>query len=353
MLQNSYVLILGLVPLNPRMLRAETGVDPLPYFYMVACVEDGLRGNLGAPMVRGGVDKHGAGWSGNRSNMLPAHMPLMLPYATKSGVPQEMLISKFGVDQSTASRRLAVILELLTDIKRMPIAVAVADEIGEPTRRGRRGARPRDQLRRHRVQDRGARRSRVERRGVLGQGRRNDGQGRVPVQFGRSAHGNGRCRARQEDDITALRESILFRENLTKSITDPDTPAADRFTINADKGAIGADKHWPGADLRVPTKKARGQRRLPPDARQRNYEINSDRAIIENVFREMKVYRAIGSVLCGSVRNLSDTVLFVTDVVNFQRMMRCRDLSRTHRKHRKPGPKTLRSRGRKLRKTSE
>lgn len=40
----------------------------------------------------------------------------------------------------------------------------------------------------------------------------------------------------RKHDITALRESIPFLGNLTKSITDPDTPAADRLTINTDKG---------------------------------------------------------------------------------------------------------------------
>ena len=353
-LQNSYVLILDQVLLNPRMLRAETGVDPLPYFYMVACVKDGLRGNLGAPMVRGDVDKHRAGWRGNWSNILPAHMPLMLLYATKSGVPQEMLMSKFGVDQSTVSRHLAVILELLTDVKSMPTAVAVADEIG---------GTPLDEV----VEALGhvinfdVTEFRIEAPADPGS---NDAaySGKVGATTAKAAFlcssagllmAMGDVMPGRRHDITALRESIPFLGNLTKSITDPDTPAADRLTINADKGAIGADKHWPGADLRVPTKKARGQKRLPPNARQRNYEINSDRAIIENVFREMKVYRAIGGIFRGSVRSLSDTVLFVTGVVNLQRMMGCRDPSRTHRKHRKPGPKTPRSRGRKPRKTFE
>lgn len=116
---------------DPARLRAETGVDPRPYFYMVACVKDGLKGDLAMPLARGGVNEHRAGWQGNRCKILPAHMPFLLLHAARGGNPQEMLESKFGIDQTTISRCLSLVMSLLTRPGTMPTVVAIADEIAE------------------------------------------------------------------------------------------------------------------------------------------------------------------------------------------------------------------------------
>lgn len=92
---------------DPARLCAETGVEPRPYFYMVACVKNGLKGDPATPPARGGTDGHRAGRQGNRCNTLPAHMPFLLLHAARSGNPPEMLESRFGMDQTAISRHLA------------------------------------------------------------------------------------------------------------------------------------------------------------------------------------------------------------------------------------------------------
>ena len=324
---------------DPHRLRVETGVDPLPYFYMVACMKDGLRGNLAMPLVRGGIDEHRAGWQGNRCKLLPVHMVFLLLYAARSGNPQEMLESKFGLDQTTISRYLARTLSILTNPERMPTAVAVADEIAET---------PGDEV----VEAIGhvincdATEFEIE---APGDNESNDEafSGKAQTTTAKAVFmcnqaglllAMGSIDPGHKHDITALRASLPFLGDITKSMEDPNTPKNRRMTINLDKGMLGADKEWPGANVKIPIKRAKGQAELPPDALAHNYSIDSDRAIIENVFRRMKVYRLIGGIFRGSVNDLGDMTVFVTGVVNLQRIMGCIDPARSHRKHPPHGP---------------
>ena len=55
--------------LDPKRLRAEAGQDPPTFYYMAAVLEDMLRGDVFAPLLRGGVDEHKASWVGNRCKL--------------------------------------------------------------------------------------------------------------------------------------------------------------------------------------------------------------------------------------------------------------------------------------------
>ena len=318
---------------DPARLRAEAGVDPRPYFYMVACIKDGLKGDLAMPLARGGVDENRAGWQGNRCRILPAHMPFLLLHAARSGNPQEMLESKFGIGQTAISRCLDLALSLLTRPETMPTIMAIADEIAET---------PGDEV--------------VEAIGhvincdvtefeIEAPGDKESNNAAYSAKaytttakaaFACSQAGllmaMGDIMGSRIHDINALRDTLPFLGDITRSMEDPDTPQDRRMTVNVDKGMQGADKKWPGADVRIPIKRKKGQKKLSDEDRAYNYTIDSPRAIIENQFRRMKVYRLIGGIFRGSIGDLEDMVVFVTGVVNLERIMGCIDPERSHRK---------------------
>ena len=318
---------------DPARLRAETGVDPRPYFYMVACVKNGLKGNLAMPLVRGGIDEHRAGWQGNRCKILPAHMPFLILHAARSGNPQEMLESKFGIDQTTISRYLSLTLALLTDPGTMPTIVAVADEIAET---------PGDEV--------------VEAIGHVincdvtefeieapGDSDSNEAafSGKAQTTTAKAVFlcnqaglflAMGELMEGRKHDIVALRETLPFLGDITRSMEDPSTPEDKRLTLNLDKGMQAADKEWPGANVRIPRKRAKGQKELSAEDRAYNYSIDAPRSIIDNGFCRIKTYPLVGGIFRGTIIGLGNTVVFITGVVNLQRIMGCIDPARSHRK---------------------
>ena len=318
---------------DPARLRAETGVDPLPFFYMVACIKDGLKGNLAMPLVRGGVDEHRAGWQGNRCRLLPAHMAFLLLHAARSGNPQEMLESKFGIDQTTISRYMRLALGILTSPEKMPTAVAIADEIADT---------PGDEV----VEALGhvinCDVTEFEIEAPADKDSNNDAfSGKAQTTTAKAIFAcaqaglilaMGHIMPGRKHDITALREMMPFLGDITRSMEDPDTPWDKRMEVNVDRGMVSADKELPGATVWIPVKRAKGQKELEPWDKAYNRSINSDRAIIENVFRRMKVYQLIGGIFRGSINDLEEMVVFVTGVVNLQRIMGCIDPARSHRK---------------------
>ena len=325
---------------SPRCLRVEAGVDPLPYFYMVACIKDGLGGSLAMPQVRGGIDERLAGRQGGRRRLLPAHTVLLLLYAARSGNPQEMLESKFGLDQTAISQCLAGTLSILTNPERMPTAVAVAGEIA-----GTPGDEAVEAI--GRVINFDAIEIGIEAHGGKGS---NDeafpGKAQattaVKAAFMCSQAGlllaMGNIDPGCRHDAAALRASLPFLGDITRSMEDPDTPKSRRMTVNLDRGMLGAGKRWPGANVRIPARRAGGQAELPPDAPARNYSIGSERAIIENVLRRIKAYRLIGGTFSGSVDGMGDMTALVTGVVNLQRIMGGIDPARSHRRRPLRGP---------------
>ncbi len=321
---------------DPARLRAETGVDPRPYFYMVACVKDGLRGNLAMPLARGGVDEHRAGWQGNRCRILPAHMPFLILHAARSGNPQEMLESKFGIDQTTISRYLSLTLALLTNPRTMPTIVAVADEIAET---------PGDEVIEAigRVINCDVTEFEIE---APGDRESNEAafSGKAQTTTAKAVFlcaqaglllAMGEIMEGRKHNIVALRETLPFLGDITRSMEDPATPEELRMTVNVDKAMLTADKEWPGADVRIPRKKAKGQKELSAEDCAYNYSIDAPRSIAENEFRRIKIYPLVGGIFRGTIVGLGNMVVFITGVVNLQRLMGCIDPGRSHAK----GPK--------------
>lgn len=327
---------------DPARLRAETGMDPLPFFYVVACVKDGMKGDPSRPLPRGGIDEHRAGWPGNRCKLLPVHQAFLVLHAVRSGNPQEMLESKFGIDQTTISRQIEHLLDILVNPDRMPTAVAVADEIAEA---------PVDEVveaighvlnfdvTEFKIEAPGNKESNDE--AFSGKAQTTTAKAIFSCSKAGILIAMGDIMPGRKHDINALRDTLPFLGDLMRSLKDPDTPPEKRLEVNLDRGMVSADDEWPGAHVYTPFKRAKGQKELEPWQIEHNHVVDSDRAIIENEFRRMKVYRLIGGIFRGSVADLEKTVVFVTGIVNLQRMMGCIDPARSHRKHpisdRKPG----------------
>ena len=285
------------------------------------------------PLARGDVDEHRAGWQGNRCKILPAHMPFLLLYAARSGNPQEMLESKFGIDQTTISRYLSLTMSLLTRPGTMPTVVAIADEVVEA---------PGDEV--------------VEAIGHVINCDVTEFEIEAPCDqesndraFSGKAYTTtakavfmcnqaglflamGDLLEGRRHDIVALRETLPFLGDITRSMEDPATPEDRRLTVNLDRGMPGAAEKWPGADTRIPRKRAKGQKELSEEDRAYNYSINSPRSVAEHGFRRIKTYHLVGGIFRGTVGELGDTVVFITGVVNLQRIMGCVDPKRSHRK---------------------
>ena len=317
---------------DPARLRAEAGVDPRPYFYMVACVKDGLGGDLAMPLARGGVDEHRASRQGSRCKMLPAHMPFILLHAARSGNPQEMLESKFGMDQTAMSRCLSLAMSLLTRPGTMPTAVAIAGEIAET---------PGDEVVEAigRVINCDATEFEIEApRDQESNDRAFSGKAYTTTAkavFMCSQAGlflaMGDLLGGRRHDIVALRETLPLLGDITRSMEDPATPEDGRLTVNLDRGMPGAAEKWPGADTRIPRKRARGQKGLSEEDRAYNYGIDAPKPVAESGFRMIKAYHLVGGIFHGTVGELGDTVVFLTGVVNLQRIMGYVDPKRSHR----------------------
>ena len=260
-------------------------------------------------------------------------MPFLLLYAARSGNPQEMLESKFGIDQTTISRYLWLTLGILTDPGKMPTAVAVADEIG---------GTPLDEV----VEAFGhvfnfdvtefeieaPRDPKSNDEAFSGKAQTTTAKAIFMCCQAGLLLAMGKIMPGHKHDINALRDTLPFLGELTRSIEDPSTPQAERLKVNVDRGMQGADKEWQGANVKIPIKRAKGQKELPPEALAYNYEIDSERAIIENLFRRIKVYHLVGGIFRGSVADLQKMVVFLTGVVNLERIMGCADPARSHAK---------------------
>ena len=320
---------------NPARLRAETGVEPRPYFYMVACVKNGLKGDLAG----GGVDENRAGRQGNRCNILPAHMPFLLLHAARSGNPPEMLESRFGMDQTAISRHLGLAQALLTDPGTMPTITAVAGEIA---------ATPGDEV----VEAIGRvincdvaefeiAATPADRESIYDafSGKAHTTTARAVFMCSQAGLflAMGDIMEGRRHDMAALCDTLPFLGDIARSMDDPSTPEDRRMMVNLDEGMQGSDKKWPGADVRIPRKKAGGKELSGAD-REYNRSIGAPRSVIETGFRRIRAYPPVGGIFRGTIPGLGDMVVFLTGVVNLQQMMMTRGCADPKRLHRKGPP---------------
>ena len=140
-------------------------------------------------------------------------------------------------------------------------------------------------------------------------------------------------------DLTLLRESEPDLGLITRCMKGES--AAMQIIEFVDKGFRGLDKHHPGSKIMMPLPRAQSGTKK---ARAHNHRVNTKRVQIENTFRKVETFawvRNRGRKIEGKFRRGLDVI---TGVVNLAIMTSGNREPRTHRKGKKPGPKTARSR---------
>ena len=341
--------------LDPKRLRADTGQDPSTFYYMAAVLDDMMLGDVYAPLIPYGADEHKAGWKGNRCKLRIEYMLHMYLHHLRTNNSRQVLASKYGIDQAAVCRHLWRIEHALGFLGMMPTADTMSDEI--------RAAPKTEALELvGDVLNIDCKHTRIEApHGKESNNRAYSGKAHTTTcntlfvcRRDGMFVGMGSPQPGRPSDITNLRGNLPALGYPTDSFLDPGTPPGERITVNLDRAMVGIQHKWKGAGLRIPHKRRPRQKRLPPWQRRENYEMNSDRAIIETNFSRLNAYQAVGGVYRRSVGDLGSTLNVLTGVVNLQRIMGTIDPKRSHRSGRRPGrPRKRASRGRKPPKTFE
>ena len=339
--------------LDEEWLRGATGLGHAEFFYLVGCFEDAIRANPGSPLFRNGVDEARKSCRGNRCSLATEHMLCMVLYHMWTGCAQDALQGTFGVDQSTASRNIRMVRDILANSNILPTDRTCAGELTSASPEEAEEAvgdtlhmdwtnvkieKPVDRDSNNEAYSVKAGTTTAKMMAVCG----NDGviRHRGPPLGGR------------DSEIEYLRQHPPNLGHVTASLTNPDTPPWERITVNFDGGPRGAHEVFKGADVRMPYRKPPGGE-LTGEQKAYNSRLAGERAIIENRFADIKSYRILGNVFRGSVHDLDDTFSVVTGLSNLKLMMRRRRgwTPDTHRKRLKPGPKKPGPKGRKPRAT--
>ena len=339
--------------LDPKRLRADTGQDPPVFFFVADTLEDILRGDVYAPLLPYGIDEHKSSWRGNRCKLRVEYMLHMFLHQLRTNCSQQVLAGRYGIDQAAVSRHLWTIRHILNALGVMPTPWTMAEELREAVKKfaqnyikgvfnvdckhtkieGPTDSASNDEAYSGKAHDTTSNTLFLCLKDALMVGMGDPQPGRL-------------------SDITVLRESLPKMGWPTDSLSDPGTPHGERITTNLDRAMISIDREWVGADVRIPHKRKPGQKRLSPEQRRENYEMNSERAIIETNFSRINAYDAFGGVFRGTIEDLGMSLNVVAGFINLQRIMGTIDPARAHRKGRRPGrPRKRGSRGRKRRKT--
>ena len=147
-------------------------------------------------------------------------------------------------------------------------------------------------------------------------------------------------------DMAILRESepdlgLVTRCMRVESGAMQITEYVDKGFRGVDKGFRGVDKHHPGSRIMMPLPRAKsGTKR----AKKHNRRVNRRRVVVENTFRKIQTFawvRNRGRKIKSKFRRGLDVI---TGLVNLRILTGSNREPDTHRKGRKPGPKTARSR---------
>ena len=140
-------------------------------------------------------------------------------------------------------------------------------------------------------------------------------------------------------DLTLLRESEPDLGLITRCAKGKS--GAMQVTEFVDKGFRGLEKYHPGSKIMMPLPRKDSKTKK---AKARNRRVNTVRVMIENSFRKIETFawvRNRGRKIKGKFRRGLDVI---TGLVNLRIMTSANREPRTHRKGKKPGPKTARSR---------
>ena len=337
--------------LNEGWLHGGTGLDHIEFFYLVACFEEAIRRCPDSPLFRNGVDPDRASARGNRCSLAAEHMLCMFMNQMWTNCTQEALQMPFKVDQTTASRNIRLVRSVLANTNILPTDIVMMDEVRklslEEVEKLVKGGLSIDWTY-----------TPIE-APVDKESNDEAYSGKEHTTACKKMHGcipggviilGGPWTGGRGSEIADLRENLPDLGHLTASMTNPDTPADRRITVNLDGGPQGARDVLCGANVRMPN-------RTPPGGKLTREEIEYNnwlaglRAVIENDFADIKDNGVFGTKFRGSVQDLEETGAIAVGLANLKKIRRRRKgfVPDTHRKQLKPGPKKPGPRGRKPR----
>ena len=112
-----------------------------------------------------------------------------------------------------------------------------------------------------------------------------------------------------------------------------------------DKGLQGLQNLHPGAVVRTPPKKKRGKD-LTKTEREDGMRVGRVRITIEHTNGRYKKFACMRNKFHGGAEKLRKTANVLSGLINYHLAMGLASPENTHRKQKKPGPKTYRNRGR-------
>ena len=117
--------------LDPKRLRAETGQDPIAFFYAVAILKNMMRDDAGAPapLPPGGIDARTAPRADSGCEMRAEHMLHMFLYQLRTGNLEQAAASRYGINRAAAGRRLWAIRRMLGTPGALPTPRTLAGEL--------------------------------------------------------------------------------------------------------------------------------------------------------------------------------------------------------------------------------
>lgn len=111
-----------------------------------------------------------------------------------------------------------------------------------------------------------------------------------------------------------------------------------------DKGFQGMQNDHPGAVVRIPAKRPRKPGKLTEVQKALSAACSRVRIVVECAIGRCKRYKCLRYPVRRTAKNARRTLVVVTGLVNLHMLTHGYDKSRNHRKGKKPGPKTARSR---------
>ena len=141
------------------------------------------------------------------------------------------------------------------------------------------------------------------------------------------------------NDITLMRESEPDLGLVTQCLKGESDAMKMREFV--DKGFRGLQKHHPGSKIMMPLPRKKSKTKA---AKAHNRLVNRIRVVIEHFMRWVKRYRRMRDRVRRVKGKEREAFIVITGLVNLHLLMGLRDKARNHRKGKKPGPKTARSR---------
>lgn len=345
------------------VLQIRTGLPDDNFRLVSAALLNSMDADLNSPLYWGKKGMESS--AGRRCSVAPRHMLFLYFEHRRHGMSQDYVASVYKISQTAVSRYFEYIEQWMS--KLLPTADRVSKEL--------QNARTEDQI--QRVFNKMLRRLeeiagfKLGSAGDPGQTMpgnitTTDGMD-VPVERptdkderDKTYSGKRKRPTRKSNLTTNVKGAILGHSGLEPGSThdltvsrksEPDLGMITRCMKGesgamqiiefVDKGFRGLDKHHHGSKIMMPLPRAQSGTKK---AKAHNHRVNSTRVVAENTIRKVKTFAWVRNPVRRTGSKFRRGLDVITGVVNLAIMTSGNREPRTHRKGKKPGPKTARSR---------